>query len=148
MRVGHWRGLALAAALASVAGGAHPQTDAPASVTRIALDGEQTIGGVGFACTGIGQEKDDPRWASYPIRLEFSNTAGDLLANVAVRLSTRSGQLIGDVQCEGPWILLRPPPGTYKADAWMPHLDFPHRTAIFSPPAHGLKIVELRFPEG
>jgi hypothetical protein len=137
----------MVAVFIATAGGAWSRQAPPPSPTPIPLDTEQTIGGMGFACTGIGQEKDDPRWTAYPVRLEFSNPAGDLLANAAVTLSTASGQTIATVKCEGPWILLRPAPGAYKADAWMPGTGLHHHTATFSAPAGGHEVVDIRFPE-
>jgi len=137
--------LGLTAALLAAAGVAASQTEP--TPTAISLDTEQTIGDIGVGCTGIGQSKDDPRWKAYPIRLEFANPAGDLLANVAVTLSTGSGRVLATVTCEGPWVLFRGAPGTYKVDAWMPGQGFKHQMGTFSPPASGLRIVSLRFPE-
>ena len=137
----------LAGALITAAGTAAPQSDSTATPTAMALDTEQTIGDIGVACTGIGQSKDDPRWKAYPTRLEFSNPAGDLLANVAVTVSTPSGRSLASVSCEGPWILVRAAPGTYKVEAWMPGTAFKHQTTTFSASAKGLRIVGLRFPE-
>ncbi len=142
-----WAVLAAGTILTLLAGAAAAQSAMEATPTAIPLDSERTIGGVGFACTGIGQEKSDPRWAAYPVRLEFSNPAGDLLANVAVTLAGASGAVIATVTCEGPWILLHPAAGSYKVDAWLPGKGFEHQVTTFSPPAHGQKIVGLRFPE-
>jgi hypothetical protein len=118
----------------------------PAPVA-VPLDTEQVVGGVGVGCTGVGQSKDDPRWKAYPIRVEVSNPAGDLLADVAISVSNASGGLLATISCEGPWIMLRPAPGLYKLEAWAPGQGLPHRTASFSPPARGQRIVELNFPE-
>ena len=84
----------------------------PGPVPAVPLDGERTIDGVG--CTGIGQSKTEPRWSAYSVRVEFSNPAREYLANGAVEVFDRSGHSLTAMRCEGPWILLRLPPGTYK----------------------------------
>lgn len=119
------------------------QTAAPMAV---ALDKEQMIGDVGVGCTGIGESKNDARWKAYPIRIEVANTKGDLLGDVAISLSGPSGKTLATVSCEGPWIMLRTPQGSYKLDAWMPGESFKHQTATFTAPAHGQRIVSVRFP--
>ena len=119
-----------------------PQS-APISV---ALDAEQTIGDLGVGCTGIGQSKNDDRWKAYPVRIEFSNPAGDLLANAVIAVSDSKGTTIATISCEGPWIMLRPAPGTYKVEAWTPGETFKHQFATFSPPTKGQRIVSVRFP--
>jgi len=136
----------IAAALAG-AGGAWALSAPPGSPAVVPLDTESGFGTLNVACTGIGQSKDDARWKAYPIRLEFSNPGGDLLANEAVTVSTRSGQTLATVSCEGPWILLRGTPGVYKVDAWLPGSGAKHQSGTFSMPASGLRIVSLRFAE-
>jgi hypothetical protein len=122
---------------------ARAQTDP----VRIALDSEQVVGNVAVGCTGVGQSKDDPRWKAYPIRVEASNPAGDLLANVAITLSGKGGAALASVRCAGPWVLLKPPPGDYHLEGWMPGSDLKHQFAPVSPPAGGQTIVTLVFPQ-
>ena len=133
----------LAAIVAALgAASAHAQ---PGPV-RIPLDGEQVVGDIGVGCTGVGQQKDDPRWKAYPIRVEAANPGGDLLANMAISLAGKDGAVLASVSCAGPWIMLRPPPGVYKLEGWL-RGGAPHQVMTVSPPASGQKIVTLTFPQ-
>jgi hypothetical protein len=121
---------------------AHTQ-DAPVAIP---LDGEQVVGGVAVGCTGIGQEKDDPRWKAYPIRVEAADRGGDLLANMEIVLSGKGGAELARVTCAGPWIMLRPAPGAYRIEGWLQGGGPEHRIASVSPPSRGQRIVTLVFP--
>ena len=114
---------------------------------RIPLDREQSVGGVMVGCTGIGQEKDNPRWNAYPIRVEASNPAGDLLANFALAVSGKGGGSLATVSCAGPWIMLKPPAGDYTLDGWIPGSALKHQSASVSPPATGQRVVAMYFRE-
>jgi hypothetical protein len=135
--------LAAIAAAALGAASAHAQADP----VRVPLDGEQVVGDVQVGCTGIGQEKDDPRWKAYPIRVEAANPGGDLLANMAVSVSGQDGAVLASVTCAGPWIMLKPPPGVYTLEGWLRGGNVKHQVATVSPPASGQKIVTLIFPK-
>ncbi len=134
--------LAFIAATTLGASTAHAQADP----VRIPLDGEQVFGDVSVGCTGIGQQKDDPRWKVYPIRVEAANRGGDLLANLAISLFGKGGAVLASVRCAGPWILLKPPPGVYTLEGWMPGSGLKHQVTSVSPPAGGQKVVTLVFP--
>jgi hypothetical protein len=143
MKISHIGYLGYAAVLAAAATVSNAQ---PAPVT-MPLDSEQVIGGMGVGCTGVGQSKDDARWQAYPIRVEVSNPNRDLLADAAISVSSARGGLLATIGCEGPWIMLRPAPGVYRVEAWMPGQGLRHQSASFSPPARGQRVVELIFPE-
>ncbi len=132
--------VAIAAASLGAAS-AHAQADP----VRIPLDGEQVVGDVQVGCTGVGQQKDDPRWKAYPLRVEAANPAGDLLADMAISLTAKGGAVLASVKCAGPWIMLRPPPGVYMLEGWL-RGGSPHQVMTVSPPASGQKIVTLIFP--
>ena len=122
---------------------------AAAEAQRVPLDGEAVIGGVGVACTGVGQVKNDPRWSAYPVRLEFADAKSNYLAGEAVTLSDPKGASILEVSCEGPWVLLKLPPGRpYRVEARL--TDTPAtqpRSAIVKAPAHGQARLVLVFPD-
>ena len=68
-------------------------------------------------CTGIGADaRNDPRWPSYPLRIELVGRAGEYLGQASVTL-TQNGEAIISVRCGGPWLLLRLPPGAYDVSA-------------------------------
>ncbi len=90
-------------------------TSAAAQPVRVPLDHETTVAGIGVACTGIGQTKNDPKWQAYPVLVEFAGPGGELLADESMALSDASGAPVLTVACEGPWILLKlPPDKTYR----------------------------------
>ena len=136
--------LGLAAAIL-VAGHAASQ-DGP--VRASPLDSERTVDGVDVGCTGIGQSKNDPRWNAYSVRVEFSNPAREYLANGAVEVFDPSGHSLTAVRCEGPWVLLRLPPGAYKVKGWLVGQAAEPRESSFHPPAKGQMRLILTFPDG
>ncbi|HEY2177698.1 MAG TPA: hypothetical protein VGH15_03885 [Caulobacteraceae bacterium] len=114
---------------------------------RIPLDGERTLGGVTVGCTGIGQTKKDPRWATYPIQVEFAAPGGDYLADEVLSVSDAAGKVLATVACEGPWILLRPEaPGEYRFKGWAPGAPAAAQGGTFRIPAKGRARMVLHFP--
>lgn len=122
---------------------------AQSAPTPIPLDTEQVIGGVAIACTGIGQEKHDPRWLAYPVQVEFARPGGAYLADEALSVADHAGRTLASVGCEGPWILLRPQaPGSYTFKGWVPGAAFGPRSGAFHIPAKGRARMVLQFPNG
>jgi hypothetical protein len=75
-------------------------------------------GGIKYACAGVGKaSRSDPRWASFPVRLEFAAANGDFLGDPAVTVSDASGKQVFQAQCNGPWVLIELAPGRYKVHA-------------------------------
>jgi hypothetical protein len=115
-----------------------------AQPVRVPLDQQVTINGVDVGCTGIGQSKDDPKWLAYPVRLEFADPKQDYLANERVTLASGAGAPLLDVACEGPWVLMKLPPGRpYKVTADVP--GAPPQTATVRAPVHGQKRFVMTF---
>ncbi|HEY1559316.1 MAG TPA: hypothetical protein VGF71_00335 [Caulobacteraceae bacterium] len=128
-------------ALVAFAGAAAAQGEAQ----RLPLDETTTIGGIDFACTGIGQEKQDPRWTAFPAKVEFADLQGDLIADEILSVSNARGEAMATVKCEGPWILLRPTaPGVYHVKGSFPEGSAPPQSGMFSIPGH-VHLV-MRFP--
>jgi len=75
--------------------------------------------GIPYACTGIGQEKDDPRWAGFALKLAYAvQPDGALLSDVAARIHDAAGRLVLDVHCpDAPWLMAQLPPGRYSVTA-------------------------------
>jgi hypothetical protein len=113
----------------------------------VAMDNPINVNGVDTVCTGIGDEaQHDPRWAAYPIRVEFSNGGAQYLSGAHVQLSSAGGKTLAAVDCAGPWVLFKIPPGSYKIDAsLLNNQGGGVRSATFSPPEHGQKRVVLQF---
>ncbi|MGA0602422.1 hypothetical protein ACO2Q3_17060 [Caulobacter sp. KR2-114] len=116
--------------------------------TRLPLDGEATVGGAPVACTGIGQTRLEPRWQAYPVRVEFSNARNEYLAGAQVALWDGAGRQLLTVQCPGPWVLIRPPPGAYRLEGRLLDVQAAPRSARFRPPAKGQIRLVLQFPDG
>ena len=136
----HLRTPVLAAAALLLAAGA-----ADAQTTRAPLDHEIVVGGVPVGCTGIGQTKNDPKWQAYNVRVEFADTARGLLADETLTLIDR-GAPVMSVKCEGPWILLRLPPGrAYQVSGTVPQGGGPQTTTVKGP-SHGQGVFVLTFP--
>jgi hypothetical protein len=79
-------------------------------------DTPTTINGVEVVCTGVGSAKDDPRWSAYPVKIVLATTGGANLANAHVSLS-KGGKEVAGLDCDAPWILFKPPAGSYTATA-------------------------------
>ena len=75
-----------------------------------------TIGGVESVCTGVGSAKDNPAWSGYPIKLSFSNTAGQNAAAEHVAVM-QGGKTVMETDCDAPWLLIKAPPGRYDIHA-------------------------------
>ena len=74
--------------------------------------------GIKYACAGVGKaSRSDPRWPAFPVRLEFAAANGDFLGDPAVTVSDASGKQVFQVQCNGPWVLIELPAGSYKVHA-------------------------------
>ncbi len=140
-------GLAIAAILAPMLffGGAAVAQPAPPDAQRLPLDQTTTIGGINFACTGIGQEKQDPKWTAFPAKVEFADLQSDLIADEVLSVTGPKGETLATVKCEGPWILLRPAaPGVYHVKGWFPEGTAPPQSGTFSIPGHAHLV--MRFP--
>lgn len=118
-----------------------------ASADPMPMDSPVTANGIETVCTGIGSGEDDPRWKSYPIRIEFSDHASQYLAGAHLTLSD-NGKTLTAFDCAGAWILFRLPPGSYKATASLLYNQGGgERSVMFSPPATGQKRLVIQFPK-
>lgn len=121
---------------------------AAAEPVALAVDAEATASGVELACTGIGQTRDDPRWQTYGVRVEFSNARNEYLAGGAITVRDQAGRELLTVSCAAPWILLRLPKGVYRIEGWLPDSAAKPRSARFTAPASGQVRVVLQFLDG
>jgi hypothetical protein len=113
----------------------------------VPMDNPISINGVQSVCTGIGDEaQHDPRWLTYPLRIEFSNGGAQYLSGAHVVLSAAGGKTLAALDCAGPWVLFKVGPGNYKVDATLlNNQGGGTRSAMISPPASGQKRVVLQF---
>ena len=95
-------------------------------------------------CTGIGADsRTDPRWATYPLRIELVGRAGEYLGQATVTL-TQNDEAIISARCGGPWLLLRVPTGTYDVTAVVENVS---KTSKATVPMSGQGRVVIRFLE-
>ena len=118
---------------------------APTMPQPMAMDTPVSFGNIEVACSGVGSAKDDPQWAAYPIRIEFSNAAAQHLSNAHVTLSGGGGS--ADLNCAGPWVLVKGKPGAYHVTASINGSTAKPATAAFTLGTGAQKRVVLRFPD-
>jgi len=118
---------------------------APAlAVDNIALDQTMTIHGLEVACTGVGLEaREDAKWKSWPMLIEFVGKAGQMLGDTTVVTVSGNGKNVA-AHCEGPWILMKLPAGTYHVSADV--AEGGHKEANVKVPASGQMHFTMRFP--
>lgn len=87
------------------------------AMEKLPVDAPRHVGGIESVCTGIGLDsRQDPRWQSYPLKIEIAGQGGQYLGDVALTIS-RDDKYVVSVQCDGPWFLFRLSPGRYQIQA-------------------------------
>lgn len=117
----------------------------PALAAPMAMDLPARINNVDIACTGFGETKSDPRWASYPLRVEFFDSRRRWIPGGDVVLSDMAGHRLVSVTCPGPWLLVRIAPGDYQIEALEDGAK--PRTAKIHLTASGQMRAQMVFPE-
>jgi hypothetical protein len=114
--------------------------------TASAADEVMEQNGIPYACTGIGESKDDPRWAGFALKLAYAvQPDGALLSDVTARIRDAAGRLVLDVHCpDSPWLMAQLPPGNYSVTAVA--LGKYVRHARFSIGGGRQRYVVIRFP--
>ena len=118
----------------------------PAVAGVLPMDAPTKFGAVEAVCTGVGSAKDDPKWMTYPIRLEFSNGGAQFLSGENVKLMNQTGQQLAEFDCTGPWVLLQLPKGSYSVTASIAQQNLGPKSVKFETPETGQKRVEIQFP--
>ena len=119
---------------------------APAFAQTTPMDRPIQMNGMETVCTGIGESKDDTRWPSYPIRIEFSNGGAQYLSGATVKIS-RGGTQVFEMDCPGAWVLLKGPAGNYQVNALIDDSTAKPVTAPFTLGGGTQKRIVLRFPD-
>ena len=75
--------------------------------------------GVRYACTGIAESAQDPRWKSFPLKLVFATEpVGALLSGVRARIQAPGGGQVLAAHCpDSPWLMAGLAPGRYRVTA-------------------------------
>lgn len=103
------------------------------------------MSGVDIVCTGVGSHEDDRRWASFPVRVEFTNRRHQYVSDADVVLAKADGTTLAKFHCSETWVLFRLPPGTYEVTGVIAPGPGGSVSKEFSPPAKGQKQVVLIF---
>jgi len=119
---------------------------APTMPQPMAMDTPVSFGNVQTVCTGVGSAKDDPQWTQYPIRIEFSNDGAQYLSGAHVTLS-QGGQPVADLNCAGPWVLVKGPAGKYSVTASINGSTAKPANGSFNMGNGPTQRIVLRFPD-
>lgn len=121
----------------------------PAHADPLPMDQPITVNGIETACTGIGDDaQTDPRWPTYPVRVEFSNGGAQYLSGAHVTLS-QAGKTLASFDCSGAWVLFKnlKPGANYKVAATITgQSGAGEKSATFTPPSRGQKRVVIQYP--
>lgn len=134
--------LAFAAAAAVLAaGGAVAQIE---KAPPLPLDTPRQMRDFEAVCTGIGSDaRNDPRWMEYPLRVEVVGTSGQYLGEAQVTVN-KGGEALVSVDCSGPWVLFRIPPGAYEVSVEVEGATKSGRVVVGT---KGQARIPIRFPE-
>ena len=138
--------ISMLAILGSVAAGSLLALPALNSAWAV-QDQPVTMGGFESVCTGVGSAKDNPAWGAYPVKLTFSNLAGENEAAEHIAIM-QGGKTVMETDCDAPWLLIKAPAGRYDVHA---SLAGSARTAsvTFSTKGNGAQqTVNVAFPGG
>ncbi|HEX7007129.1 MAG TPA: hypothetical protein VF274_08320 [Alphaproteobacteria bacterium] len=80
-------------------------------------DAEKTYGDITYVCTGIGEERDNPKWATYPAKIMLTTNTGAYVANADITIQDETGAVVLEATCNGPWLLADLKPGRYEVSA-------------------------------
>ena len=115
------------------------------SVTALPSDQPVDVNGYQLACTGIGDEaQHDPRWKSFPVRLEFADGNAQYLADVKASVFDASNNELFKVSCDSAWVLVKLKPGKYRVVG--DYRSF-SKSANFTAPKKGQSRIIVRFSE-
>ena len=104
-------------------------------------DATQTVmsGGVGLEERAqLAQHERDAN-----LKLVFTEPQGSYLSDIGVKVFDRNGTMVLDTTTNGPWLLAKLSPGTYRIVATDQGAKQEHRVSV----GQGLKIMHIRMPE-
>ena len=116
------QGLAGAAVVVTLglgaSGSAFAQTD-DSGTARTGMPAVQQAGGISYVTGGVGLDEshalraDAPRW---PLELLFAGPTSDYLSDVQVNITSGNGSVF-EAKADGPFMLVKLPPGDYVVHA-------------------------------
>jgi len=113
------------------------------SMGGMPIDQETSINGIQAACTGVGNEAENKaRWSAYPVKLVVAGDHGQFYAGENVSVM-QGGRQIASMTCNGPWVLMKLQPGSYRARVALP--GHAAKTVSFTAPSGGQREVTVHF---
>ncbi|HKY61781.1 MAG TPA: hypothetical protein VJR29_00020 [bacterium] len=88
-----------------------------AALAQVPQDQELNYQGLKYACTGVGESKEDPRWANYSAKLMFTTGGRAYVSFIQVKIENAQGKLVLEADCDAPWVLAQLPEGSYTIKA-------------------------------
>jgi len=130
----------LAFALSAVGGTAvAQQQQQPFELTK--SNPTQTVmsGGVSYE----GRAELTPHEREANLKLVFTESQGSYLADIGVKVYDRNGNMVLDTVSNGPWLLAKLSPGTYRVVATDGSVRREHRISV----GQGLRTVQIVMPD-
>ena len=118
--------------------------------TYLPVDEVTTVNGIELGCTGIGLDaREDPRWAHFPVRFEFSGAYHQYIPGGRLVIKTWDGKTpIVNVRCDAPWVLANIEPGKYRIAGVMEGYSHPQSwVMILKPHRKKTRRIVLHFAE-
>ncbi len=84
---------------------------------QVAQDTELTYKDLKYACTGVAESKEDPRWGKYSTKLMFTAAGRAYVSYIQLSVKDASGALVFETDCDAPWIVIDLKPGKYSVTA-------------------------------
>ncbi len=133
----------LAQSTAAVLAAAALASTAALAADELTNNEPKAIDGIETVCDGISlNDRNDPKWRAYSLRLEFAGKGGQYLGGEMVTVT--GNELDVSVHCQGPWVLMKLPAGSYHVSADVP--DAGHKELNVRVPARGQAVVVVSFP--
>lgn len=98
-----------------------------------------------YACTGVGEARQDTRWEAYPLKLTFTASGTAYISDVATKIKDEKGTLVFEAKCTTPWLVVDLKPGSYQVEALV--VDKYTQQAKFQVKAGVQTSQVIRFPE-
>lgn len=117
----------------------------PAWPTVAAEDAVMHSGAVSYLAGGVGDESRErllARAGEFNLQLLFAARTGNYLADVAVTIRDGKGALVLETRADGPFLLVRLPPGPYEVMAAFDGTSVRQTTKI---PASGRREMVFRW---
>lgn len=115
------------------------------SFAQVTQDQELTYKDLKFACTGVAESKEDPRWGKYSTKLMFTTGGRAYVSYIQLSIKDAQGTLVFETECDAPWIVVDLKPGKYSLSATA--IKKYTKTATLNVGSGKQSELAIRFPE-